>query len=113
MTRLVVLTSPELAPGYRLAGVSTLAVGSSGETEATIEQLIAEEEGVIAVHEPYFHALDPRFRLRLDALRRPLVVPLPAGSGEASGAERRDRLAQMLWQAVGYEITFESDGSAR
>lgn len=111
MSRLVILTTPDLAPGYRLAGARTLAFGSSGETAEAIEQLIAEEEGVIAVHEPYFHALDPRFRLRLDALPRPLVVPLPAGSGAESGTERRERLAQMLWQAIGYEITFESDGS--
>jgi V/A-type H+-transporting ATPase subunit F len=112
VSRLLVLTTPELAPGYRLAGARTLAVGSLAETAEAIERLVADEEGVIAVHEPYFHALDPRFRLRLDALRRPLVVPLPAGSGEESGVERRERLTRMLWQAIGYEITFESDGGA-
>lgn len=112
MSRLLVVTTPELALGYRLAGAGTLAVGSPEEAGDAIGALLAEEEGVIAVHEPFFRELDPRFRLRLDALQRPLVVPLPAGGAEEGGAERRERLAQMLWQAVGYEITFESEGGS-
>lgn len=111
MTRLIVLTTPELATGYRLAGASALEVSSPEEASALLEELLPHERGVVAVHEPYFHALDQTLRTRLDALRAPLVVPLPAGASAEDARERRQRLLQMLWQAVGYEITFDSEGN--
>ena len=68
--------------------------------------LVEHEDGVIAVHAPYFHALERPLRQRLDALRTPLVVALPAGMTPEQAEDRRERLLQMLRQAVGYEITF-------
>ena len=111
MSRLLVLTTPELAPGYRLAGAFALEVSSPEETSSRLEEVLPHESGVVAVHEPYFEALGRPLRARLDALQAPLVVPLPAGAGAADAGERRDRLLQMLWQAVGYEITFDSEGT--
>jgi hypothetical protein len=37
----------------------------------------------------------------------PLVVALPAGDESEAEGERRARLLRMLWQAVGFEITFD------
>ena len=114
MSRLIVLTTPDLAPGYRLAGASTVPVVS---TEVATSELIAlvdgrGEGGVIAVHEPFHSALDRELRRRLDETTEPLVVPLPAGGpGEGDGG-RRERLMKMLWQAVGYEITFDAEGGS-
>lgn len=110
MSRLVVLTTAELALGYRLAGATVLEADSASEAVPALEELVERERGVIAVHEPYFHGLDRQLRARLDGLREPLVVPLPAGEAGESAGERRERLLQMLWQAVGYEITFDSEG---
>ena len=106
MSRLLVLTTPELATGYRLGGVAAIEVASPAEAAARLEELLEREDGVIAVHAPFFHALDRPLRRRLDALRAPLVVPLPAGTANDQAEDRRQRLLQMLRQAVGYEITF-------
>jgi vacuolar-type H+-ATPase subunit F/Vma7 len=106
MSRLLVMTSPELAVGYRLAGVATVEVASAAEAETRLEELLLQEDGVIAVHAPYFYALARPLRQRLDALRAPLVVPLPAGTANDQAQDRRQRLLQMLRQAVGYELTF-------
>jgi vacuolar-type H+-ATPase subunit F/Vma7 len=106
MSRLVVVTSRELVAGYRLAGVATLEVASAAEAETRLEELLLREDGVIAVHAPYFYALGRPLRQRLDALRAPLVVPLPAGTANDQARGRRQRLLQILRQAVGYEITF-------
>jgi vacuolar-type H+-ATPase subunit F/Vma7 len=106
MSRLLVLTTRELAAGYRLAGAATVEVGSPAEAEAQLEELLDREDGVIAVHAPYFHALGRALRRRLEALRTPLVVPLPAGLTADQVEDRRERLLRMLRQAVGYEITF-------
>jgi vacuolar-type H+-ATPase subunit F/Vma7 len=106
MSRLLVMTSAELAVGYRLAGVATVEVASAAEAESRLEELLVQEDGVIAVHAPYFYALGRPLRRRLDALRAPLVVPLPDGTANDQAEDRRQRLLQMLRQAVGYEITF-------
>jgi vacuolar-type H+-ATPase subunit F/Vma7 len=109
MSRLLVITTPELAAGYRLAGASTLAVGSVAEAASRLEELLEREDGVIALHGPYFRALPRPLRRRLDALRTPLVVALPAGTAPEEAEDRRERLLQMLRQAVGYELTFSDE----
>lgn len=113
MSRLIVMTTQELVTGYRLAGVATLTIASPEEAQARLQELLADEDGVVAVHAPYFDALSPPFRKRLDALRSPLVVALPAGTSADSAGGRRERLQQMLRQAIGYEITFDGEGTGR
>ncbi len=110
--RLIVLTVPDLTLGYRLAGAATVTVGSSEEAAEALRELVDEqgERGVIAVHEPYHARLDSQLRRRFDEAIEPLVVPLPAGKGVDDGGERKKRLSRMLWQAVGYEITFDTEG---
>lgn len=112
MSRLLVLTTPELAAGYRLGGVAAIEVASPAEVAARLEELLARETGVIAVHAPFFHALERSLRRRLDLLRAPLVVALPAGATRAEAEDRREQLLQMLRQAVGYGITFGDEGTS-
>jgi vacuolar-type H+-ATPase subunit F/Vma7 len=111
VSRLLVLTTRELATGYRLGGVAAIEVASPAEAAARLEELLEREDGVIAVHAPFFHALDRPLRRRLDALRAPLVVALPAGTTAEQAQDRRERLLQMLRQAVGYEITFGDEAT--
>jgi V/A-type H+-transporting ATPase subunit F len=108
-SRLVVVTTAELGVGYRLAGAATVEVASALEAESQLSQLLDRERGVIAVHAPYFDQLSRALRRRLDATVHPLVVALPAGTSTAHDERRRDQLAQMLRQAVGYEITFDDE----
>jgi vacuolar-type H+-ATPase subunit F/Vma7 len=108
MGRLIVLTTPELEPGYRLAGVATRGVASTSEAAEALEELLdAQGDDVIALHEPFFHDLERPLRRRIETLTSPLVVAMPAGRDADVEAERRARLLRMLWQAVGYEMTFE------
>ena len=113
MSRLLILTTRDLAVGYRLAGATTVEVASVGQAAATLEELLVDEDGVIAVHAPYFDALPTPLRRRLDSLRTPLVVPLPAGTASEQVGARRQRLLELLRQAIGYEITFGEERTAR
>jgi len=113
MSRLLVVTTPDLAVGYRLAGATTIEVGSVAQASAVLEELLIGENGVIAVHAPYFDALPTPLRRRLDSLRIPLVVSLPAGTAAEHVGERRQRLLELLRQAIGYEITFGDERTAR
>ena len=113
MSRLLILTTRDLVVGYRLAGATTVEVASAVQAAATLEELLVGEDGVIAVHAPYFDALPTPLRRRLDSLRTPLVVPLPAGTASEPVGERRQRLLELLRQAIGYEITFGEERTAR
>ena len=65
------------------------------------------------MHAPYYDALPRPLRRRLESLRTPLVVPLPAGTATEPGSDRRQRLLELLRQAIGYEITFGDERTAR
>jgi vacuolar-type H+-ATPase subunit F/Vma7 len=112
MGRLIVLTTPELEPGYRLAGVRTRALGSVAEAAQALEELLEQgsDGDVIAVHEPFFNELDASLRRRVGSLVSPLVIGLPGGEGADAEAERRMQHLRILWEAVGYEITFDRGG---
>jgi vacuolar-type H+-ATPase subunit F/Vma7 len=110
-SRIVVVVPPELAPGYRLAGVVVAEVGGPQEAEASLVRLLEEGEGgVIAVYEPYYRALPPSLRSRLEESLAPVVVTVPAGLEGDPKPAHRARLAGLLEQAVGYHITFGGDG---
>lgn len=106
--RMVVITTPELIAGYRLAGVATLAAASGSEASVRVRELVddAGERGIIAIHEPFLADLDPALRRRLDDSTAPLLVALPSGEAEAGESARRDRLLRTLWRAIGYHIGF-------
>lgn len=111
--RLLIVTADELADGYRLAGAQAIAAADAAEAGARLTELLDAgiEHGVIAVHEPFFTQLDQALRRRAEHTLPPLVVALPAGEHAPSAPGRRERMLQMLWQAVGYEITFDAEAS--
>lgn len=115
MGRLTVLTTPQLEPGYQLAGVATRATGSVAEASQALEELIAQADDgdVVAVHEPFFNDFAAALRRRIDSLVSPLVVALPGGEAADAEAERRAEHLRVLWEAVGYEITFDRSGDTK
>jgi vacuolar-type H+-ATPase subunit F/Vma7 len=106
--RLLVLATPEQAPGYRLAGVAVEAVDDADSALARLEQLLAEgtEGGVIAVPGRYLRAARGALRERIAAAAVPLVIELPDERRGDAGT-RQARLRALLARAVGYEMTFE------
>ena len=114
MGHLIVLTTSELEPGYRLAGVATRSLDSAGEAAEVRQELLAEpgEEDVVAVHQPFFDELPAPLRRRIDSLASPLVIALPGGEGAYVEAERRAQHLRILWEAVGYQITFDREGDS-
>jgi vacuolar-type H+-ATPase subunit F/Vma7 len=114
MGHLIVLTTPELEPGYRLAGVATRAIDSGRGAAELVDELLARpaEGDVIAVHEPYFNELPGTLRRRIESISSPLVIALPGGEGADVEAERRAQHLRILWEAVGYQITFDHEAES-
>jgi len=109
MGHLIVVTTRELEPGFRLAGVTTRSLDSASEAAELVDELIAQPDDgdVIAVYEPFFDQLPAVLRRRIDALASPLVIALPGGEGAHVEAERRAQHLRILWEAVGFQITFD------
>jgi vacuolar-type H+-ATPase subunit F/Vma7 len=115
MSQLTVVVPPELADGYRLAGVQAEEADSTAAAGLVLDRIIAASDhpgGVIAVHPPYLRELDKRWQRRLAQPDSFLIVALPDGllrgtEPASSGESLRDLLAR----AAGYEFTFDPGGS--
>jgi vacuolar-type H+-ATPase subunit F/Vma7 len=102
----IVVTTHELAWGYRLAGVAAHGVDSPPAAAAVLDRLAGEADlGVVGVHEPYLDSLPPALRRRLEEAA-PALVAIPAGRPGGAAEGRRARLADLLERAVGYHMSF-------
>lgn len=104
MARLVVVATPSLADGFRLAGCATLSARPGDEGTAAVRGILAEGDvGLVLVTADVWSALDERFRGRLEHVPRPIVLPIPAGA-VTDATTRRQLLGEMLERAIGYRI---------
>ena len=112
--QLTVIVPPELADGYRLAGVHTEPAGTIAAAAEALSRLLARRgpPGVVAVHAPYLRELGGRWQDRLDQPDRALVVALPEGRAGTDPAHAGESPQELLARAVGYELTFDPLGSA-
>jgi len=102
-TDLHVVVPPRLAPGFRLAGAQVAEADDSAGAEKVVRGLLdQQEEGVIAIHEPFFSTLPATWRTSL----QPLLVAIPEGTRHEDPGSRRARLTAMLEQAIGYHFVF-------
>lgn len=107
MAQLIVVTQPDLATGFRLAGVQTFSVASAEEAHRQLLALLDDEEvGVIAVDLAYLDTLDAAVQRRIAESHRPVVLGIPLGKAGDSAAGRRERLAELIRRAIGVRISF-------
>lgn len=107
MAQLIVITNPDLAPGFQLAGVTTFVAEDAEAARRRLIELLDEgEAGVIALDEPYLGALDLRTQRRIQQGYRPVVIGLPTGHVEMPEARRRRQIAELIRRAIGVRITF-------
>ncbi|MFQ6058309.1 MAG: V-type ATP synthase subunit F [Anaerolineae bacterium] len=110
MAKLMVITDPTLAPGFRLAGVEVFAASTAGEAKEILLSLIDEgEAGVIAVHAGYLAGLDEATRRRVEEGYRPVVIGIPTGRLVAPEERRSRHIAELIRRAIGFRITFREE----
>jgi vacuolar-type H+-ATPase subunit F/Vma7 len=107
MARLVVLSSPALADGFRLAGAATVVAHRGPEARRALERLLRDEPdvGLALVTSDLWTSLGERLRATAERVGRPVVLPIPAGA-VTDPATRRQVLNEMLQRAIGYRIEF-------
>jgi V/A-type H+-transporting ATPase subunit F len=102
MYKFLVVTDPDTAPGFRLAGVEVIEASSQEEARKAINALVFKDDtGIVAVNEEFIAALDQKLVETIEKTYRPIIIPIP------SRAKRIDRISyieRMLQRAIGYNI---------
>ena len=104
MYKLVVVTDPETASGFRLAGVDVLEASGAEEAGKIIPSLLYKDDtGIVAVSEDLMSSLDEKLLERIEKTYRPIIIPIPSGS---KSKERSGYIERLLRRAIGYNIVW-------
>ena len=102
MYKIVVVTDPDSAPGFRLAGADVLEASSLDEAKKIIAPLIYKDDtGIVAISEDLMPALDEKMQEKIGKTYRPIIIPIPS---RIKGLERTTYIERMLQRAIGYNI---------
>jgi vacuolar-type H+-ATPase subunit F/Vma7 len=113
MGRLMVITSPDLAAGFQLAGVETFAVETVEEAETVLQKLLTGgEASLIVVRRALLQAMDVHLQRQVEASYQPIVVAIPGAMPTLTRGERRRHIAELIRRAIGFHITFEGEPQA-
>lgn len=106
MYKLIVLTDPDSADGFRLAGVSVFTAESADDARGKLASLVDDDEsGIIAVNESFMAGIDDRTQRKIARGFRPIVISLPVREHLAEPQDRRGYLSLLIRRAVGFDIT--------
>jgi V/A-type H+-transporting ATPase subunit F len=102
MYKFVVVTDPDSAPGFRLAGVDVIEASNLDEAKKIIPPLIYKDDtGIVAISEDFMAALDAKLLEKIEKTYRPIIIPIPA---RIKGLERTSYIERLLQRAIGYNI---------
>ncbi len=110
MGRLMVITTPDLAPGFQLAGVETFAVETVEEAETVLQKLLTGgEASLIVVRRALLQAMETRLQRQVEASYQPVVMAIPGAMPTLARGERRRYISELIRRAIGFQITFEGE----
>jgi V/A-type H+-transporting ATPase subunit F len=102
MYKFLVVTDPDTAPGFRLAGVEVIEASSQEEARKAINALVFKDDtGIVAVNEEFMAALDEKLLATIEKTYRPIMIPIPS---KAKRIDRTSYIERMLQRAIGYNI---------
>lgn len=102
MYKFIVVTDPDLASGFRLAGVEVIEACDVVEAKKIISTLIYRDDtGIVAVNEEFMESLDEKLMDKIEKTYRPIIIPIPSVS---KGVDKRSYIERLLSKAIGYNI---------
>ncbi|MDQ7839836.1 MAG: V-type ATP synthase subunit F [bacterium] len=102
MFRLAVITDPETATGFRLAGAEVREAGTPAEALEHLRHFVTLDYGLVAVNETLLEgAKEERARLLRDR-DLPIIVPFPAPHAQIEGGEAY--VARLVKEHIGFYV---------
>ena len=112
MSRLLVITHPNLVAGFRMAGVEAFGVEDVESAQELIDGWLEDSEvNLLAIDDNLLSHMDPSFLRKLRSSERLPFLAIPGGFPSGSEVSRKHRIAQMIRQAIGFHITFKGEGA--
>lgn len=112
MRTLRILTRPGLVAGFRLAGMDSYGAEDVESAAALIRAWLDSGETILlAIDDGLLEQLDAGTLTRLDAARQAHYLAIPGGGTLGFEASREKRIAEMIRQAIGFQITFKGQES--
>jgi vacuolar-type H+-ATPase subunit F/Vma7 len=103
----MVITTPDLAPGFQLAGVETFAVENANQAETVLRELLTEgEASLIVVRQGLLEAMDSRLQRQVRYSYRPVVIAIPGSVPTAPGRKRHHYISELIRRTIGFRISF-------
>jgi V/A-type H+-transporting ATPase subunit F len=105
MAQLIVVTDPDTALGFRLAGVEVSEVGTTEEAADRLLALLGVKEvGIVIYNEEYRAALPEKSQVALEESMSPVFFAIPVSQAKRAGEPRERYLARLLRRAIGYQV---------
>ncbi len=102
MYKFIIVTDPDTAPGFRLAGVDVMEIPDPSEAPVLLPPLLNRDDtGIIAVNEEYMALLDEKILEKIEKSYRPIIIPIPS---RAKRLDRTSYIENLLRRAIGYNI---------
>ena len=106
MYRLIVLTDPDTADGFGLAGVDVVVAESHDDARRKLNTLLDDDaSGIVAINEAFMTDIDERTQQKINTTYRPIVITLPIREKLASEEDHRAYLSRLIRRAIGFDIT--------
>jgi vacuolar-type H+-ATPase subunit F/Vma7 len=100
-----VLSRPEVAAGFALAGLSAVEASDAEDAARELAALAnVATVGVVLVQSDLWEAVPEELRRTLGRRAIPMIVPFPAPRPAESGAAAEDYIVEILRQAIGYRV---------
>ena len=105
MTRLIVITDPDSALGFRLTGVEATEVSAEEEaSERLLTLLRGKEPGIVIYNDEYRRGLSEKNQAELEESVSPVFCAIPISQVGGGGESREHYLARLLRRAIGYQL---------
>lgn len=106
MYKLVVLTDPDTADGFGLAGVDVVVAESQDDARRKLNALIDDDtSGIVAINEAFMTDIDERTQQKINQTYRPIVITLPIRERLITEEDHRAYLSRLIRRAIGFDIT--------
>lgn len=102
MVRAAVITDPETATGFRLAGVEVREAATPQEALEQLRQLIALDYSLVAVNEDLLAGTEEERARALRGRDLPVVVPVPAPRAQVESGEAY--IARLVREHIGFYV---------
>jgi V/A-type H+-transporting ATPase subunit F len=100
--KFIVVTDPDTATGFRLAGIDVMEIQNSEEVRTLLPSLLLKDDtGIIAINEDYMTSLDEKMMEKIEKSYRPIIIPIPS---RVKRLDRTSYIEGLLRRAIGYNI---------